>query len=392
MHATCNGAVLNTSSAIERTVSASAKCVAIVISDLRLGGAERSAVHLAKILKRAGRSVRIFTFAAVRSPSELEVDFGVSVERLGLLNESDSTLAGIRANRKRIATLRRVLVDLAPDLVVSFVHATNVLTIRALRDTPIPVIVCEESEPSVAPTSRRWRMLRWWTYPAATRVIVHTSAAAAWFGRRLRSTLRVVPNAVVLPPAEAAVEGRTRERVSLSVGRLGREKGYDLLIKAFAIAGHSRPGWQLQILGEGRERQNLEQCAQALGLEGRFSLPGLQAQPWPYYRRASVFVSSSRHEGFGIALCEAMASGCAVIATSCPGGPQEIIEHGVSGLLVRSEDVDRLAAAMGTLMDDKDLRSSLAAGARERAAQYTPERVDPQWLQVIDEALPSEAP
>ncbi len=370
-------------------MSVSAKHVAIVISDLRIGGAERSAVHLAKILKRAGRSVHIFTFASEQSPGDLESDLEVSVERLDLLTQSTSMLAAITANRRRIATLRKALVALAPDLVVSFVHATNVLTIQALSGTSIPVIVCEESEPSVAPDSRSWRLLRWWTYPAATRVIVHSSAAAAWFGRRLRHNIRVVPNVVVVPPADPVAGDRTRDRLVLSVGRLGREKGYDLLIKAFAIAGRSRPGWHLKILGEGRERQSLERCAQRLGLENRFSLPGVLMHPWPFYRRASVFVSSSRHEGFGIALCEAMASGCAVIATDCPGGPQEIVEHGISGLLVRAEDVDRLAAAIGILMDDEDLRARLAAGALKRAANYAPERVDGLWLQLIDEALPN---
>ena len=329
------------------TLSNAQTRVAIVISGLGLGGAERAAVHLVNALLGGGYSVDILTFESNESYGALETGIGAPVHRLGLLGDSASSMHAVSANRRRIAALHEALSGLKVDVVVSFVHTTNVLTILAMKGTSTPLIVCEESDPSSSPSSRAWRLLRWLTYRAATRVVVRTDAAKLWFGRRLQLRIVTVPNAVAVPADQPSGQAEQREKLVLSVGRLGPEKGYDLLVKAFSLAGRSHPEWRLLILGEGRERARLENQIAELNLQERVALPGIEPSPWLHYRRAQIFVSSSRHEGFGIALCEAMASGCAVIATDCPSGPKEIVEDGVDG----SGDAEVTAADDGAETD-----------------------------------------
>ena len=281
--------------------------------------------------------------------------------------------------------MRDAVVRCSPALVISFVHVTNVLTTLALLGTRLTVVVCEESEPSCSPRSKIWRLLRCLSYPLAKRLVVHSAGALRWFARLPLVRAQVIPNAVALPESAQLGDRAERESIVLSVGRLGYEKGYDILIPAFAQATADRPEWRLLIVGEGAERKPLERIVEQLNLAERVSLPGRQSDPWTFYKTATIFVSSSRHEGFGMALCEAMACGCAVVATDCPSGPREIVADGVNGLIVGAGKVDELAAALRRLIDDAELRERLAAKAPEVAERFHPEGVKREWLGLLHE-------
>ena len=359
--------------------------IAIVISSLGIGGAERAAIHLANMLAGEGFAVDVLTFEAESDESNAALDPGIQVKRLDLMHDSHSSGEAMTANWNRLKTLRRALAQGEPALVISFVHVTNVLTLFAAIGLSLRVIVCEESEPSFSPQRRVWRFLRWLSYPFASRLVVHSRGARDWFTRLPLIRTRVIPNAVTVPDAKLMSDTASRDRLVLSVGRLGFEKGYDLLIPAFVQATHDLPDWRLLILGEGSERASLEKAIAQLGVSGRVSLPGVQPHPWEFYRKAEIFVSSSRHEGFGIALCEAMASGCAVMVTDCPSGPREIVADGINGLIVAAGDVNAMAKALRNLIEDEVLRSKLAASAREVAERFHPETIKRDWSDLLHE-------
>ena len=135
-------------------------------------------------------------------------------------------------------------------------------------------------------------------------------------------------------------------KVILAVGRLHRQKGFDILLEAFSRVYSKRQDVRLLILGEGPERPSLEQQRDTLGLQEVVDMPGFVANPLPYMANADLFVFSSRWEGLGNVLIEALACGVKVVATDCPSGSREILENGRYGELVPPDDPEALAVAM----------------------------------------------
>jgi glycosyltransferase involved in cell wall biosynthesis len=147
----------------------------------------------------------------------------------------------------------------------------------------------------------------------------------------------------------------------------------------------------LTILGEGELRTELESLRNSLGLSERVHLPGVVKNPYEVLLQADIFVMSSRFEGFGNVLIEAMACGVPVISTDCPSGPNEIIRDGVDGILVPNQDVDALAAAMDRLMSDEKERKRLSVGGIEAVERFSLEKIMGMWekllAQVVEERI-----
>ena len=137
------------------------------------------------------------------------------------------------------------------------------------------------------------------------------------------------------------------------------------------------------IHGEGAERRALEALLDGSAVADRVDLPGTTQRPFDALGTAGIFVLPSRVEGFPNALVEAMAGGAPSIATDCRSGPAEIVRDGVDGLLVPTEDVDALAAALDRLMGDAALRRALGARAIEVAAGLDPETIGRRWDALI---------
>jgi glycosyltransferase involved in cell wall biosynthesis len=162
----------------------------------------------------------------------------------------------------------------------------------------------------------------------------------------------------------------------LAAGRLVPQKGFDLLLRALAIARARGLEASLLILGEGVERPALERLRGELGLDGCVALPGHAANPYPAMRRADLFVLSSRFEGLPLVLLEALALGRPVVAAACPAGPAELLADG-SGVLVPPRDPESMAAAILDLARDPDRRADLTRRAAGRAEAYL-------WPPIID--------
>jgi glycosyltransferase involved in cell wall biosynthesis len=199
---------------------------------------------------------------------------------------------------------------------------------------------------------------------------------AGILGRDL-SEFCVLPNPVITPehaslarePVDHPWFGEGQLPVVLGVGRLSRIKNFSLLVRAFAKLRAERH-CRLVILGEGKHRKKLLALAGELGVRDDMDLPGFVANPVAYMARAALFVLSSRWEGFGNVLVEALACGTPVVSTDCPSGPSEILQGGRFGPLVPVDDAAALTEAMRQcLTSPLDVQT-----LRQAASPYTLER------------------
>lgn len=360
--------------------------VTFVIFGLTAGGAERVLSTMANYWAVRGWSIAIVTFVDDRKPPFYDLHPAVQWCPLALAGSPANPLRRGLGVLQRISGLRRALKESDPDLVISFMDQVNVLTLLASRRLNLPVIVSERIDPARQPIGPVAKVARRMLYPHASRVVVQTEAALRCFAPAVQQRGTVIPNpmspahAGPIAAASPAPECGTR---LVAMGRLTRQKGFDLLLRAFAAVSAKYPAWSLTIWGEGEQRAALEWLRDDLGLNQRVSLPGLTTDPFQRMREASLFVLSSRFEGFPNALCEAMAAGLPAVSFDCPSGPAAIIRNDIDGVLVAPEDVPALAGALDRLMGDERTRRRLAQRAPEVLERFSAERIMGMWEEVI---------
>jgi glycosyltransferase involved in cell wall biosynthesis len=174
-------------------------------------------------------------------------------------------------------------------------------------------------------------------------------------------------------------------KIVVAAGRLTRQKGFDLLIDAYAQVAHRYPDWQLHIYGAGEERGRLLAQILRLGLERQVRLMGYSANLSEQMSQAALYVMSSRVEGFPMVLLEAMAVGLPVVSFDCPNGPADLVRQGTNGVLVRAGDVGGLADALCAVMADTGRRERMGEAARATAREYDIGRISHRWETLFDE-------
>jgi glycosyltransferase involved in cell wall biosynthesis len=168
-------------------------------------------------------------------------------------------------------------------------------------------------------------------------------------------------------------------RFILAVGRLEKQKRFDLLLEAFAQS-QARQDCKLVIVGRGSQQEALEQAIKTLGLVERVILVGFDPNPYKYMAKADFQVMSSDYEGYPLVLIEALSLGCPIVSTDCPTGPREIIRHGENGLLVEKGNVAAIASGIDALFFDAATREKMRQQAQESVRGNDIAVVADAWL------------
>lgn len=214
------------------------------------------------------------------------------------------------------------------------------------------------------------------------------SSKALW--PRLQERFELLYNpldlAGVLKGADAPMPENVKQffaggRVVLGVGRLEPQKNFSLLMEAVALLGKRGIDARLCIAGEGSERELLERKAASLGIEERVLLPGF-VNPWPLMRQAAVLAMSSRFEGFGLVLVEALALGLPIVSVDCPSGPRELLKNGQYGMLVPSSP-EELANGLQKVLE-REPTPAERERLEQRAMDFSLERLAPRWLELME--------
>lgn len=345
--------------------------VAFVMPHLDAGGAERVVLMLLRHLDRV-RFAPILILRDRRGAFLEAVPPDVPVHDLGG-----------RPLRRSLPVLVKAIRQARAEVVYSATSAANLAVLAAcLMVRPkVAVVISEHAPPTSYLPNAKWRAFRL----ALVRLLYRSAAALAaptqGVAQDARSLLRnvpisVLPNPLVdasllreaapVPPEMRALEGP----VFVAAGRLVAVKAFDLLIEAFALLRERHSSAHLLLLGEGPERPRLEALIESLGQRTHVRLIGFRPRLADYLGRASAFVLTSRWEGFGNVLVEAMAAGAPVISVDCPVGPRAILEDGRAGLLVEQRDPNAIAAAMAVMIEEPERRAQYQAYGRVRARDF----------------------
>ena len=215
------------------------------------------------------------------------------------------------------------------------------------------------------------------------RFVVLTQEDAGYWGAL--PNLQVIPNAA-LPVPETRWSPYSRRVIA--VGRLDYQKGFDRLVKAWALLPSDlRASWQLEIFGQGEWEVRLQELIRKKGVKESARVNPPTKEIFREYAASSFLVMSSHYEGFPMVLLEAMACGLPGVCFTFPCGPKDVIEDGKNGLLVPEGDIPALAGAMERLMRDQALRDRMSTAAREIIRTYSEEKVMQQWIQCFNSLL-----
>lgn len=368
--------------------------ILIFIPSLSSGGAERVFANMASYWAQRGYSITFLTL------SDGDNDFynlpsSVQQIRLGLLQKSANPFMGLVNNIHRVFDLRKVLVQTQPEIAIAAMTRANVLLSLATWGLPkVATIGSEHVYPPKMPLSHFWAFLRRFCYGHLSAVTALTIESKEWLLYNTRAkNVTVIPNAVpwplpkqapVLMPQDLDLNG---QKLLLAVGRFVDQKGFDILIDAFRQIARQYANWNLVILGGGPLRGALfHQICQA-GLKDRIMLAGPVGNLGDWYKAADLYVMSSRFEGFGNTLAEALAYGVPSVSFDCEFGPRDIVRHGKDGLLVSSGDLKALSEALADLMSNETKRLEFRANAEAGRNRFSIGKISRKWEALFAELL-----
>lgn len=360
----------------------------LTISDISTGGAQRVMSILANYWAKRGWQITLLTMNAESEKPFYDLHPAITYRPLGIAGDSSNIIQLLRNNFTRIAVLRKAIKSSAPHVVISFMERMNILVYLSILKLNLPIFVCQHSNPGKTCQSGIWKFLRNFAYGGATRLIVLTQSAQSYFSPAIQQHTVVIPNPLFIQDnGHEEITGKdtgNSKKTLIAMGRMDEDKGFDILLKAFAKVFQKQPEWSLVIWGDGPLLSSLKKLRDELGLGIKVRFPGVTRQPYEKFGESDLFVLSSRTEAFPMVLLEAMACGLPVISYDCPsGGAREIIREGIDGILVPPEDIDALSKTLDDLMSDKEKRDRLAKRAPEVIERFGLEKIMIMWEKII---------
>ena len=347
--------------------------ISLFIPDLEGGGAQRVFVNLANTL--VDMTERPIHLVVIRDGGVFQDELRPEVNLINL---------GTWRVSRSIPALVRYMRTHRPWVFASTMNYSNIITILAWRLAGRPCRLVVREAVVVCEVSRLMRLLMRLAYPQADCVIAlspEVRASILQAGIPVADRIVEIGNPGVFSSTGNAVDmpsflPQSAPRFLCAVGRLERQKGFDILLSAFS--GLSDKSLHLVILGEGVLREELEEQSRALGIQERVHMPGFVKCPSDVIRQAELFVLSSRWEGFPNVLLEALSTGVPVVATDCDGAPRSMLEDGRHGYLVVPEDpialCEGIEAALKAPIGTPESR-------RARAKDFSAEAITRKYLE-----------
>lgn len=349
------------------------KRIILIVPSLIRGGVERVVSILSKELYKYYQVYVVIYHGPV--------EYETKGQLINLETPTGSVWRKIKNTFYRVIKLKILIKNISPDYIVSFMG--NIQPILTLR----PVVVSIHSNPDYFSHSYKSLFFKAiYKFPNVKKIIPVSQGIEKKLNNNfnLKNTKTIYnPIDLKLIKQKLLAQKPFAFDYILAVGRLSREKGFDILINAFAKSDLKNK-IKLIILGEGKERNNLQKLIDGLDLKNQVLLYGKVDNPFIYMAHSIFLIMSSRCEGFSVVLSEALACGTPVIAANCESGPSEIIENEKNGLLIPVEDEKALKEAMEKLFHDKGLYNKLKANSSKSVDKYCIENIVKAWISLFD--------
>ncbi len=356
--------------------------ICFVISCLDRAGAERVMSILANRAALLGYEVSLILTGASTVGYELKDEITI----YKIPEKLKHSKKGVIRTIEKISLLKRILLDIKPDLVVSFLTSCNIYVSLALRRTNIPFIVSERNLPVKECSNQVMRWVKNYCYRFPTGFIFQTGEAQSFFNARIQSHSTVIPNPVKsnLPVAEL---DKAKNKI-VAAARLLPQKNYPMMLRAFRLFLNDHPDYTLHIFGDGELKESLVALTQELSISENVIFEGNVPDLHERIRDAKMFVLSSDHEGISNSLLEALSMGLPCISTDCPvGGSRMLIGEDEAGLLTPVGDEVAFYQAMKKIAEDEELRRTLSENASRTRELYSEELIVGRYFDYFEEVI-----
>jgi glycosyltransferase involved in cell wall biosynthesis len=363
------------------------KIILFILPSLEGGGAERVIVNIMSHLNNKKYETHLALFKA-KGP------YLSSLPGHIIFHDLKKRKSGLFSVIKDIFVLRRLLKNIKPDVVVSFLNMTNVLAVisRFLSCEKFKLILGIRIyfHKDLIKNFNKFSLFLFKIFFKYGDCFIVNSIElkkySAQFFNIDMNKIHTIYNPLdfenINKLKDENLDYMFSKEYILAVGRLADEKGFSYLLKAFSLI-KEKLHEKLVILGEGPDKQKLKELANDLGIQERVVFLGFQNNPYKYMKNAKIFVLSSLYEGFPNVLIEAMACGAPVISTDCTSGPGEIIENYKSGILVSPANEKALAEAMLTLLTNGDLRKRFSFAGQKIVENFRIEDILSSYEQIF---------
>lgn len=342
------------------------KHIAFIVRGLHdIGGIERVTIVVASMIAKVGYKVSILCI------QKGEPYFEVPKE-IGLFNLQDFE------GRTRGAKLKSWMSVHKTNLII--VSGTNrpLFILRAIGRCPVIAWEHLNATISAHPLHNLYRSF----YGRRAKIVTLSNAdAESWRKKFPKAEVFCIPNPVTLPKSAPS---DLKSKNVLAVGRLAGQKGFDLLIRSWAMIEKKHPEWKLRIVGSGRWERKLFKLISKLNISDRVDMIPATPKITEEYQNSSIYALSSRYEGFGLVLVEAMQFGLPVVSFDCPHGPKEIVSHGETGLLVPNGDIKAFAGALSEMISKPNMREEMSKEALVQVERFGDEAIITKWIELIE--------
>lgn len=354
----------------------------------RSGGTERVSTVIAnELVKDKKYNISFLSLFEKRQETFFYLDKTIKRYRL-----YENEVSGAKHILGYIHRIHSFLKKKRVNILVDIDGILDMYSIPALWNTKIKLISWEQFNFYQNPYVSYRKFTRKWAAKKADAIVVLTKEDKGYYERNLKIRHRIRhiynPMATVFEDDNSVYNLESKE--ILSVGRLTEQKGFDILIDVAKIVLNEHPDWKWRVVGEGEDREKLQKKINKYNLEDKLILCGNVDNIDEYYIKSSMYVLTSRYEGFGLVLTEAKSHHLPCVSFKCPAGPSEIIKDGINGCLVECFDVENMADKINILIENNRLRKEFSKKALEDTEKFKLENVVEQWKKLFRELVADE--